>query len=89
MVSSLIETGISYTYYNEESIEKMDYFRHIRNFVVYSKCNYFSEDKRNFIVFKDSMQPKQYCIKVECYKVGTILMELQKHIIEYYNDNHN
>ena len=39
------------TYDNEDSCEKIDYFRHIRNAVAHSKCNYFSDRGKNFVIF--------------------------------------
>lgn len=39
LVYSLIEQDTYSTYDNEESTEKINYFRHIRNAVAHSKCN--------------------------------------------------
>lgn len=47
----LIETETMSTYDNEDSCEKIDYFRHIRNAVAHSKCNYFSDRGKNFVIF--------------------------------------
>ena len=90
LVSTLIETETMSTYDNEDSCEKIDYFRHIRNAVAHSKCNYFSDRGKNFVIFSDSNNngSKVCSIKMECYKVGIILMELQRLIKEYYNQNH-
>lgn len=90
LISSLVETETLSTYDGEDSHEKIDYFRHIRNAVAHAKCNYFSENGRNYVVFSDNNGTcsKVCSIKIECYKVGTILMELQKLIMEYYNQNH-
>ena len=90
LVSTLIETETMSTYDNEDSCEKIDYFRHIRNAVAHSKCNYFSDRGKNFVIFSDSNNngSKVCSIKMECYKVGIILMELQRLIMEYYNQNH-
>lgn len=87
-ISSLVEVSTYSTYDNEESIENINYFRHIRNAVAHSKCKFLKENERNLVVFNDSTKFKQCYIKMECYKVGMILMELQKLIMEYYNDNH-
>ncbi len=86
-ICSLIEEACS-TYDNEDSIEKINYFRHIRNAVAHSKCNYLSENQKNYVVFTDDMSSKRCSIKMECYKVGIVLMELQKLIMEYYNEKH-
>lgn len=86
LVCSLIEEATCSTYDNEEKIEKINYFRHIRNAVAHSKCNYFSENQKNYVVFTDNTKSEQCSIKMECYKVGLVLMELQKVIMEYIND---
>ena len=51
LVSTLIETETMSTYDNEDSCEKIDYFRRIRNAVAHSKCNYFSDRGKNFVIF--------------------------------------
>jgi hypothetical protein len=80
-VASLAEEKSST--YNEEDI---DYFRHIRNAVAHSRCMYKSEGNKNYVIFSDQKSKQYECtIKIECYKVGLIIMELQKLIIEYYN----
>lgn len=90
LVSTLVEKETLSTYDGEDSREKIDYFRHIRNAIAHAKCNYFSENGKNFVVFSDNNgnDSKTCSIKMECYKVGIILMELQKLIMEYYNQNH-
>ena len=88
LVYSLIEQDTYSTYDNEESTEKINYFRHIRNAVAHSKCNYFSENQKNYVVFKDNMKSKKCEIKMECLKVGVVLTELHKLIIEYHNNKH-
>ena len=88
LVYSLIEKTTFSTYKNEEKIEDINYFRHIRNAVAHSKCNYFSENQKNYVIFKDNMKSMQCSIKMECWKVGLVLMELEKLIMEYYNDKH-
>lgn len=87
-VCLLVEECTYSTYDNEDSKEKINYFRHIRNAVAHSKCNYNNENQKNYVEFTDNNTSKQCSIKIECYKVGLILMELQKLIMEYYNDNH-
>ena len=69
LVSTLIETETMSTYDNEDSCEKIDYFRHIRNAVAHSKCNYFSDRGKNFVIFSDSNNngSKVCSIKMECY----------------------
>lgn len=88
-VCSLVEEDTYSTYDNEGDKENINYLRHIRNAVAHSKCKYFSENQKNYVVFTDNNNTSKQCfIRIECYKVGFILMELQKLIMEYYNDNH-
>ena len=90
VVYSLVEEETSSTYDGEEARANIDYFRHIRNAIAHSKCSYFSEDGKNFVIFRDSNSTgsRACSIKIECYKVGLILMELQRLIMEYYNHTH-
>ena len=90
LVYSLIEEETSSSYNGEEEKKNINYFRHIRNAIAHSKCDYDSNNNKNYVTFIDnnSDNSKQCSIKIECYKVGFILMELQKLIMEYYNNNH-
>ena len=84
----LIEKTETYSTYNgENNISDIDYLRHIRNAVAHSKCEYLSEEGKNFVVFidADNRNSNVCSIKIECYKVGTILMELQGLIMDYYS----
>lgn len=88
LICSLVEKDTCSTYEDEKSLEKINYFRHIRNAVAHSKCRYFCENQKNYVVFTDDWNSQQCSIRMECYKVGLILMELQKLIMEYYNDKY-
>lgn len=89
LVCKLVEPATCSTYDGEVSIEKIDYFRHLRNAVAHSRCKYIRENQKNYVIFTDENCKNEQCsIKMECYKVGSILMELQKLIMEYYNDKH-
>lgn len=88
LVRSLVEKDTCSTYDNEKTLEKINYLRHIRNAVAHSKCNYFCENQKNYVVFTDDRNTQQCSIRMECYKVGLVLMELQKLIMEYYNDKY-
>lgn len=90
LVYLLIEEETNSNYDGEEENKNINYFRHIRNAVAHSKCHYDSNGNKNYVTFIDnnSNNSKQCYIKIECYKVGVILMELQKLIIDYYNNNH-
>ena len=79
----LIEEGTFSTYKDEDSPDKIDYFRHIRNAVTHARCTYFSEQGKNYVVFSDNNGNEECSIKMECYKVGELLMELQRIILEY------
>ena len=90
LVCHLVEEDTSSSYDGEENRANIDYFRHIRNAIAHSKCSYLSKGGKNFVVFSDSnpAESKACFIKMECYKVGLILMELQRLIMEYYNHKH-
>lgn len=91
LVCSLVEEETHSNYDGEESKETINYFRHIRNAVAHSRCMYLSENHKNYVIFSDNNQSntKICSIKMECYKVDYILMELQKLIMEYYNNIHS
>lgn len=91
LICSLVEGETYSTYEGEKDRETINYFRHIRNAVAHSKCNYLSENHKNYVVFTDNNtnNSKHCSIKMECYKVGFVLMELQKFIMEYFNNIHN
>ncbi|WP_297712992.1 HEPN family nuclease [Clostridium sp.] len=90
LVYSLIEEETSSNYDGETEKENINYFRHIRNAVAHSKCDFNSNAGRNYVTFIDNTpnNSKQCSIKIECYKIGEVIMELQKLIMEYYNNNH-
>lgn len=84
------EKGTFTNYKSDQKLTgyKMDYLRHIRNAVSHARCEYESTNNKNFVTFKDISITEDECceIKIECQKVGLILMELQKLIIDYYID---
>lgn len=88
-IDGMIEEGTSTNYKSDQSLTgyRIDYLRHIRNAVSHARCEYES-DNNNFVTFKDiSTTGNEFCeIKIECQKVGLILMELQKLMIDYYID---
>lgn len=86
LVFSLIEQDSHSTYKGEQSKEKIDYFRHIRNAVAHSKCDYSSNGHKNYVIFNDKSCSQHCYIKIECCKVGLILMELQKLLLEYFDE---
>lgn len=91
LVYSLIEKEETISNYDgEEETKNINYFKHIRNAVAHSKCHYNTNENKNYVTFFDNTQDnsKQCYIKIECYKVGYILMELQRLLMEYYNNNH-
>lgn len=90
LMASLVEEETFSTYDNENSKEKINYIRHIRNSLAHSKCKFTVENYKNYVFFTDSGKNSKQCsIKIECYKVGKVLMELQKLIMEYYNSRHS
>lgn len=86
LVCELVEQETYSTYKGENNILEINYLRHIRNAVAHSKCKYFSEGQRNFVCFKDNNTHEECNIKIECYKVGSIFVKLQKLIIDYCNN---
>lgn len=90
LARSLVEKDTVSTYAKEETLDKIDYLRHIRNSVAHARCHYTTEGSKYFVTFKDctSNETKQCSIKMECQKVGLILMELQRLIMEHYNKNY-
>ena len=91
LVYSLIEKEETISNYNGEiETKNINYFKHIRNAIAHSKCHYYTNENKNYVNFFDNTQDnsKQCHIKIECYKVEYILVELQRLIMEYYNDNH-
>lgn len=90
VVSLCVEEETTSNYDGETKKENINYFRHIRNAIAHSKCKFDSKNGKNYVTFIDnSPQNSEQCfIKIECYKVGFIIMELQKLIMEYYNNNH-
>lgn len=78
-------TDFETTYKKEKEI---NYIRHIRNAISHCRCTYSTEDSKNYVTFTDQNRSECCHIKIECIKVGNILMDLQKLILEYYNQNH-
>lgn len=74
------EEGTFTNYKSDQSLTeyKMDYLRHIRNAVSHARCEYESTNNKNFVTFKDiSIKQDECCeIKIECQKVGLILIIL-------------
>lgn len=62
----------------------MNYLRHIRNAVSHANCYYNSESEKHFVTFKDSNGYEECSIKIECYKVGIILEDLQNLIFNFF-----
>lgn len=89
-IDGMVEEGSSTNYKSDQSLTeyRMDYLRHIRNAVSHARCEYKSDNNKNFVTFKDISTTGNECceIKIECQKVGLILMELQKLMIDYYID---
>lgn len=85
------ETFSNYAKDQDFTEYQMDYLRHIRNSVSHGKCNYTTFDNKNFVTFKD-INPRsgESCeIKIECQKVGLILMKLQRLILDYFKSKYN
>ncbi|MBQ3603461.1 MAG: hypothetical protein IJA02_06455 [Clostridia bacterium] len=87
-ICAMVEDDTYSTYDNEGSKEKINYLRHLRNAVAHSKCDYFDENQKCFVVFNDNHKAQQCSIKIECVKVGILLMDLQNLVLEYFKEKY-
>ena len=87
LTRAIVEKETTSTYQGEGTLADIDYFYHIRNAVAHSRCHFSSENNKNYVTFEDWMPGKKgTCfIKMESYKIGYVLMELQRLIMEHYN----
>jgi hypothetical protein len=78
------------TYCGEENI---NYYRHIRNSIAHSKCEYFTKDGEDYVTFKDDIPggtPKQYCeIRMATKNVGKLMEFMLKELMELLNTKIN
>lgn len=85
----LVEDNTSSTYFNENNVSSINYYRHIRNAVSHGKCFYEKINKMCYVTFKDekSKNSSEKCkIIFKTSNVGYVLEELQRQIMEYLND---
>lgn len=89
-VCELIEDQETSSSYDEEDQkENINYFNHIRNAISHSRCKYESINGKNYVTFTDKNRSGSECnIKIECVKVGLILMKLQDLLMQYFKDNY-
>ncbi len=83
--SYLAEEGTVSTYKNEQILENINYYKHIRNSVSHSRCEYYGSDPEFFVHFLDNNQfsGEECHIRIRCDNVGKLLDELSK-IMELY-----
>ncbi len=79
-IPTYIEDGTYSTYENEDTCEKINYVRHIRNSIAHANMHYFERNGIPHVKFIDSsLDKKSKCeIVMQCRYVGSILMDLQK-----------
>ena len=81
------------TTYHGESEDNIDFYKHTRNAVSHSKCFYEVDDKGIcYVTFKDTnfKDKNQHCeFKIKTADVGTILTNLQIHMIRFLNKRFN
>lgn len=78
----------SSSYDNEGDRSMCNYYRHIRNAVAHSKCEYVSDDKNTYVIFYDQDNRNHSCqIKMKTSNVGRLFDFLRIKLMEYINDN--
>lgn len=90
--SLVVNETTTYTYTRAANVTPINYMHHLRNSVAHSKLLFETENRTNYVTFTDGNPNNNsvFCsFKMETQKVGWILMELQKVIMEYYNKTHN
>lgn len=78
------------TYPNEEHQESMNYYRHIRNAIAHSKCDYKTIKGTNCVTFKDIDPRKkdQHCaITIKTADVGNLCEILLNELMMKLNDS--
>lgn len=75
-------------YDDEISIEDIDFYRHIRNAVAHSKCEYTTIGNENYITFEDSpskSSDKNCQIKMRTTDAGALVEQLIIFLMNYLN----
>ena len=88
----VVSENSTYDYKRDEKVTAINYVHHLRNSIAHSKVLFETENGKNYVTFIDQRpsNDKVFCsFKMETQKVGLILMELQKAIMEYYNKKHS
>ena len=91
LVIALVDkNGTISSYRSDNECGQINYIRHIRNAVAHSRCDFISDNGVNFVIFNDANEKGYKCsIKIECQRVGWILIELQNLIFKFYEDEIN
>ena len=86
----IIESGTQSTYNNESSNVDIDYYRHLRNAVAHSSCEYTMVNQiqtEPYIIFTDKNdRTRESCsIRMKCGSVSKLVIELLNQISAYYD----
>lgn len=88
----VVNETTTYAYTRAVDVTAINYMHHLRNSVAHSQLLFETENRINYVTFTDRNPNNDsvFCsFKMETQKVGLILMELQKVIMEYYNKEHS
>lgn len=84
----IIDSQSNYSYDKNE----INYIRHIRNSISHSKCNFFTENKNDFITFwdQDNSHGNSYkCdFTIRTADVGKLLEKIQLIILNYFQNKY-
>lgn len=88
---SIIETGTYSTYHTESSNENIIYYRHLRNAVAHSSCEYAEKIEplpEPYVIFHDRNDKKnETCqIKIKCSNILLLIEELIRQIANYFDN---
>lgn len=85
-------TDYSSTYPNETNKEDVNYYRHIRNAIAHSKCDYSESDGKSYVTFKDNdtRDNSKHCeIKMQTGDVGRLFEFLMTELMKVLNNTIN
>lgn len=84
----IIDSQSNYSYDKNE----INYIRHIRNSISHSKCNFFTENKNDFITFLDQDNSHGNSYKcdftIRTADVGKLLEKIQLIILNYFQNKY-
>lgn len=77
------------TYPGEDTIENANYYRHIRNAIAHSKCEYTIDNGKSYVIFRDGNpnNRNEFCkIMIQREDVGKVLDFLMRKLMEVVNE---